>query len=237
MGRFAHTREWLALGRSHNGLVLDVGSGNSPHPRADVLVDRYVTRRTPHRFGGAAFLRDRPSVCSDIASLPFADNTFSFAIARHVIEHLDAAAVDAALSELSRVSREGYIETPSPLCELLMPDPNHSLFVWIEDGNLVVAPKLEEFPVPPIAKHLLEWRRCDRQWQRFMIEHESVFTTKLRWRDRVPYRIDGQTPWPQSGADSVAACRAAYGLSAPSGHPGMRAAVKHLIYKLMHLGK
>ena len=106
MGRLAHINEWLSLGRGHDGLVLDVGSGNSPHPRADVLVDRYVTRRTSHRFGGAAFLRDRPSVCGDIASLPFADKSFSFAIARHVIEHLDAADAARALTELSRIAQD-----------------------------------------------------------------------------------------------------------------------------------
>jgi hypothetical protein len=233
VGRLGHIAEWLSLGRGHSGLVLDVGSGNSPHPRADVLVDRFIVQGTPHRFGGATFRGDRPSVCGDIAALPFRDGAFAFAIARHVIEHLSADDACRAVAELARVSRAGYIETPSPLCELLMPDPNHQLYVWVDQGELVVAPKADQFPVPHLARHLLEWRRRDKQWLQFMSDHEAAFTTKIRWTGHV--RCRPGTPVTSADDSDIAACLAAYDLAPPPSRSDLRDFVRHVMYRLAHL--
>src|SRR5919109_5463651 len=89
--------------------VLDVGSGASPYPRADILCDRDPGRS--HHRHGQELVGDRPLVIADVAALPFADNSFDVVICSHVLEHVEDP--DAALAELERVGNRGYIECPN----------------------------------------------------------------------------------------------------------------------------
>ena len=68
-------------GRRH-GLVLDVGSGDKPHWRADVLVDRYVgAEHGGQRSGRAAAAVSRPLFDAEASAMPFADGAFDYACA------------------------------------------------------------------------------------------------------------------------------------------------------------
>ena len=106
----------------HAGLVLEVGSGQSPHPRADVLVDKYVADNfeRPHEIG-IDFAR--PFVVADGQQLPFADGSFSYSIALHVLEHATDPLRFAA--ELSRVASAGFVQVPSSVAELTFGWPYH----------------------------------------------------------------------------------------------------------------
>jgi methyltransferase family protein len=101
--------------------VLDVGSGAFPNPRATICVDRdlYDNR---HR-AGAGLVRDRPLVCADVMALPFRDGAFDFVIASHLAEHVDDP--DGFCREVSRVASAGYIETPSPIADVLLHEDYH----------------------------------------------------------------------------------------------------------------
>ena len=55
----------------NSDLVLEVGSGDMPYPRADILCDRYHGK-TSHRRPNAKLIIDRPMVIADIQ-----DNLFS----------------------------------------------------------------------------------------------------------------------------------------------------------------
>ena len=71
-------------------LVLDVGSGDKPHWRADVLLDRYVgDEHGGQRSGASAARVDRPLFDADAADMPFADKVFDYAICSHVLEHVE----------------------------------------------------------------------------------------------------------------------------------------------------
>ncbi len=185
---------WLSLGRGHKGLVLDVGSGNSPHPRANVLCDRYLGD-TGHRHS-APLIEDRPLVVADVCALPFRTGMFDFVFLRHVLEHLEPAQIPSALSEITRVGRAGYVESPSPVCEMLMADPYHKTFVELRDGMLVFTPKQESFPFPPVARVFLEWRKKSRSWQRFIQENQVLLSTAVLWHNRIPYRIESPRLFP-----------------------------------------
>lgn len=107
-----------SLPLSKNDLVLGVGSGSNPIMRADILVDRYVMTTEEHRSKGTTVkIDDRPFIVGDAEDLPFVDDAFDFVIARHVLEHLNRPY--KFVSELKRVSKGGYIETPSPFTELI----------------------------------------------------------------------------------------------------------------------
>ena len=112
--------------------VLEVGGGDSPSPRADVLVDFALEPR--ERWGGRIERDDRPLVLARGEALPFRDKSFDYVIAFHVLEHSEHPEV--FLSELQRVAAAGYIETPSFWSERVLPLAVHrSEVAAIDDGT------------------------------------------------------------------------------------------------------
>jgi hypothetical protein len=102
--------------------VLDVGSGHNPHPRADVLLERFVGDDR-ERAGSPTDAHDPRLVVGDACAMPFADLAFDFVIASHIAEHVDDPI--ALGSELARVARAGYIETPGGLGDLILREDYH----------------------------------------------------------------------------------------------------------------
>ena len=104
--------------------VLEVGGGHNPHPRSNVVVDKYVDSNY-HRSGDLAVYKNQQFICADGEDLPFGDKSFDYAICCQVIEHVDNPV--RFMAEQTRVARAGYLETPSLIGEYLMPKENH----WI----------------------------------------------------------------------------------------------------------
>ena len=98
-----------------DGLVLDVGSGGTPYPRSDVLLDRLTGAE--HRCGDAMMI-DRHAVYGDAQCMPFKDKSFDFIVASHILEHM--AEPEKFIKELQRVGKAGYIETPNAIFERLI---------------------------------------------------------------------------------------------------------------------
>lgn len=110
-------------------MLLDVGSGSHPHPRAEVTCDLYFNAEYE---GGPISAREQKNflIC-DAQHLPFRDHVFQESNCSHVLEHLEDPRL--GFSELQRVSREGYIETPSILYEnILFGYPFH---YWVFKKN------------------------------------------------------------------------------------------------------
>lgn len=85
--------------------VLEVGPGTAPFPLATSFVGFHET------------VPDYIDVNVNHEVLPFPDKHFDFVYARHVLE--DIQNPDFALKEMFRVSACVYIETPSPLIEMM----------------------------------------------------------------------------------------------------------------------
>ena len=92
--------------------VLDVGSGDKPHWRADVLLDWKPTKADGAQRSGFAEARvTRPLFYGDAADMPFADRSFDYVVCSHVLEHVhDPAAV---LREMMRVPQPSTTRTCS----------------------------------------------------------------------------------------------------------------------------
>lgn len=120
-------------------LVLDVGSGQKPMWRADVLVERFLDDDTgrPGRL-----LVARPLVCADLARMPFEDKTFDFVYCSHVFEHVEDP--DAAARELGRVAHAGVIAVPSDRWEREADCPEHRWVYFERDGVLQYMPKPDD---------------------------------------------------------------------------------------------
>jgi hypothetical protein len=101
-----------------DALVLDVGGGARPLPRADWVLDLipYGARgqlgwdgeRGAERFGPRSWVQR--DIC-DREPWPFADRQFDFAVCSHTLE--DVRDPVWVATELQRVAAAGYIEVPS----------------------------------------------------------------------------------------------------------------------------
>ena len=121
-----------------DGLVLDVGGGQSAHPRANVVVDKYVVDDF-ERAGPLSLTK--PLIVADGHRLPFADGTFSYVVAMHVLEHATDPVQFA--SELARVAAAGFVQLPSAESELTFGWAFHPWLVDREGDTLVFRPKGE----------------------------------------------------------------------------------------------
>ena len=128
-------------------VVLDVGSGHQPNRRANVILEKYLGE-TIHRTNQIVKTpTDKQLIVGDALSMPFKNKEFDFVIASHIGEHIDDPV--KFCSELKRVAKNGYIETPGPLTEFFLPSIAHK---WIvkRKGNIIYFKKNHR--VKPFSK-------------------------------------------------------------------------------------
>jgi SAM-dependent methyltransferase len=169
--------------------VLDVGSGAYPFPFATQLVDLYV-EKTRHRHEELQ-THNKPFKVADINHLPFDDKSYDFVYCSHVLEHVDEPA--RACSELMRVGKRGYIETPSLSTDLL--------FAWAEGMHkwftIIIADRVVFFEY---SKRLLQGVR-NSYWHKSLLSRRyhplqdvfygnmDIFNNSLSWHDHFNYSI------------------------------------------------
>lgn len=167
-----------------DALVLDVGSGGSPSPFADVLADKYFGG-SAHRCGRGLKIDRRPLVLTDGCRLPFRDKEFDFVICSHVLEHIPEPR--PFLEELGRVGKAGYIETPSVIFERLIPYDIHCLEVSVGAEGLVIAKKPRSAH-DQIMSSVLDGP-AHAPWRRLLAAQPELFHVRFYWQDRVPFHI------------------------------------------------
>lgn len=167
---------------STKALVLDVGSGNSPYPRSDVLLDRL--QGDAHRCGQALII-DRPLILGDALHMPFKDKAFDFVVASHILEHMKDPA--QFLSELMRVAKAGYIETPNSIGEELVPMNIHCLEVMNLDNKLIIRKKASSEDVSFLGDLKIHIRNT--AWRKLFHRSPDLFHTRYFWKDKIDYEI------------------------------------------------
>ncbi len=172
-------------------LVLDVGSGHNPHPRSDILCDRYIEDDTER---GGSIRADRPLIVADAHNLPFKDKAFDYVIASHIIEHMDDPV--RFCSELMRVARRGFIASPTEIAEHLFYWPFHKWYVNKIGGRLILHPKKD---VPNMFGELFDYLYEYNPWfarfhrslpDMFWMEYEWDGVIQIEIRDRSPLNLD-----------------------------------------------
>lgn len=132
-----------------DAFVLDVGGWAAPLNRADWVIDLqpHATRGDMGSFGpGPERFSAETWVVRDICDRepwPFSDDQFDFSVCVTTLE--DVRDPIWVCSELSRVSKAGYVEIPTILAELIynvegngqhLGHEHHRWFVEIKDGKL-----------------------------------------------------------------------------------------------------
>jgi SAM-dependent methyltransferase len=166
-----------------DALVLEVGSGGNPYPRANVLLDAYEETRERH---WVALIHDRPTVLSFGENLPFKDKSFDYVIAAHVLEHTPYP--EKFLAELQRVARGGYIETPDAFMERINPYKDHRLEVTVRDEGLVIRKKPAWINDADLVE-LYEKRAKAIITRETIPQHAAEFHMRYFWQDKIKFSI------------------------------------------------
>lgn len=180
--RWSLRRLYVPVNRS--ALVLEVGAGGNPYPRANVLLDGFEVsdERLENRL-----VTDRPFVLGLCEKLPFRDKVFDFVIASHVLEHTDDPAT--FLSELQRVAKAGYIETPDAFFERINPFTYHRLEVTAEKQRLVIKKKPYWIVDPEVVGLYEKNLKNDPAFQHFIRNFPDSLYLRYYWSDRIEYSI------------------------------------------------
>ena len=168
-------------------IVLDIGPGDHPFFRADILLDLYVEGLPKD---------ERPFVQADICALPFYDKSIDFIYCHHVLEHVDDP--EKALNEFQRVSHRGYIGTPSSLGERLFGlDPAHKWLVEQDKGELIFTPKDDTFFLhAEIARALMQelFKAKPKVMRSFYYGCSPLWGIEYRWSENIYFKINPGAP-------------------------------------------
>lgn len=123
--------------------VLEVGPGNSPYCRSDILLERKFDEiEALEQRGRTSNLKTtKPVVFYDGGRFPFEDGAFDYVICSHVLEHVDD--IEQFCSELFRVAPKGYVEFPTVHYEYLYNFSVHKQLLNFSDKGLIYLPKAD----------------------------------------------------------------------------------------------
>lgn len=179
------------------GLVLEIGSGDNPNPRSNVLVDRFLG--SDNRERGGDLVVDRPFVVADAHHLPFKDGVFSYSICSHILEHMDDP--NQFASELQRVSEAGYIQSPSEIAERMFHWSFHRWYVNLVGDTLVLHPRDPEEPFGELFDYMYEYNPAYYFFQRTM---PDMFWIEREWHgDDLHVEVRDQSPLRLTDPDAL----------------------------------
>ena len=173
-----------------DALVLDIGSGDKPHWRADVLLDRYLDpAHGGQRSGRAAARVSRPMFDADAGAMPFADGAFDYVVCSHVLEHVvDPAAVAA---EMQRVAKAGYIEVPEAASAKILDFPSHLWWCRLAGPTLVMTAKRDQAAFDPEIQSYIEDAGIERRLANLLDADFDRRVVGLRWTGRIDLEVEG----------------------------------------------
>lgn len=164
-------------------IVLDIGAGNNPIMRANILVDKYV-KTDIERYSG--LIIDRPFINADGEALPFKDKSIDFVYCSHVLEHIPHPEV--FLHEIQRVGKRGLIVTPNGDFEKLDPRRMHLWNISNQDGKLVLVQKQQWDEFPEISRYFYKITAI-KEFQKLYSKNFNFFNTSYQWEDKIYFEI------------------------------------------------
>jgi uncharacterized protein YbaR (Trm112 family)/SAM-dependent methyltransferase len=210
-------------------LVLDVGAGNNPHIRADILCEKYLYDDFHRGAGGAA--TDLPLVVGDAGALPFKSDCIDVMISSNTIEHLDDPA--GFFHEAGRVAQSGFFTAPSALQEHLcsyiyhpwMIDQEGDTLIFQAKDRVVVNPRVHEF----FSNHIMN---NNIGLDTFTIDHWNELVIDYQWQEKPRIEVRGEPFTPEVKASTRPEEAAAIHIL--QGSERFRAGLKLLARRIIH---
>src|SRR3989344_2448558 len=164
-------------------LVLEIGSGNNPNPRSNILCDLFITNNS-QRAGEFSIVIDRSFIVANCYKLPFKDNSFDYIICSHLLEHLEKP--EKFIKELTRVGKRGYIEVPNIYGERLFGWDFHLWYCELKNKTLILTRKKEGERFGGFYHKLI----AEKIWfRRFFEEYGDKFYIKYEWDNKIKIQI------------------------------------------------
>jgi ubiquinone/menaquinone biosynthesis C-methylase UbiE len=175
--------------------VLEVGGGHNPHPRSNIVVDKYTGNDNQHRVTDLKVLKHQQFLEADGENLPFKDKEFDYVICCHVLEHVPNPV--KFLAEQFRVAKKGYIETPSLLGEYLAQKDSHKWILHEHEDILYLMDKASLDFLPRydtgnlvhdyLPKHSIGYKIIQRT-------HPNIETIRIEWEHDFKFVVNPQDP-------------------------------------------
>lgn len=199
-------KRFRAHGIKASDFVVEIGSGNNPYWRSDLLLDKFVVDSTERPAGRAPLVLDRPFVVADALQLPFGDKKVDFLIARNILEHIVPA--EQFLNEMARVSKRGYITVPSSLSEKLFGWAKHVWFISTDGNTLHLRAKQRTLYDPELSELFHGLHRQNVSFRKFYQENRHLFIVEHYWESSINFCIEAG----QDDFGSVKTARAEFDL-------------------------
>lgn len=189
--RFSYQKQYINFDIKEQDKVLDIGSGGHPFPLATHLADFYEFETT-HRSD--ELKRDhRPFTACNVESTPFTDKEFDFVYCSHVLEHVENPA--KACEELMRISKRGYIETPTKTSDIMFNFariPNHHKWhTQLLADTLVFIEWVDKEKRDIETNYFYE--QFHSQWanpfQDLVYKHRDLFYCMMLWESNFNYLV------------------------------------------------
>jgi SAM-dependent methyltransferase len=186
-------REDLTIQRKFK--VLEVGGGQNPCPRSNVIVDKYMYDNY-HRSGDLKIYNNQEFVCADGECLPFGEKSFDYVICCQVLEHVNDPI--KFVGEQQRVARAGYMETPSLIGEYLMPKESHKWVSLEIDGKIVLyeKEKVQFKAVRDFGYIFLDFLPKQSIGYKVMQKtHFNLFSINYEWKDTIEIIVNPESSY------------------------------------------
>ncbi|ANQ52083.1 class I SAM-dependent methyltransferase [Flammeovirga sp. MY04] len=198
-------KDRFSLNIDPNWSVLEIGGGHNPHPRANLIVDKYDNNNNGHRAGDIVVRKGQKFLLADGENLPFEDNEFDYVICCHVLEHVDDPV--KFIKEMTRVAKRGYLEMPSLMGEYLVPKGSHE-WVFLDIEDTIVGKKKDD--VGPIGQHLdfgdfflYYLSRESIAFKLLMATYPDILTVRYEWEDSLPIVMNPEDEYQNSFFDGA----------------------------------
>ena len=160
------------LSQNHNWKILDIGCGYNANRYANVICD--VQELSAH-YENKKFIQLTEK------KLPFLDKEFDFVISSHVMEHVED--LKFFISELERISSNGYIELPTKLEDNLVFE-NKNDHIWQMDfddiDNILIINKRIQYIEPVLTVSSI--KKFDEFFRKSLV-------LELEWNESIDHKF------------------------------------------------
>ena len=161
----------------NNWEILDIGCNIAPVEFAQTVAD-------VQNFSKFYKEKNKKFVLIKDKNLPFSNNQFDFVYASHVIEHVED--LSFFISELKRISRQGYIELPTILEDNIVLSTNssddHKWMFKFDDVEKVLLVEKKKQLIEPFITHGVLFNSLRKNFR-------SSLVLELYWENEINYEF------------------------------------------------